>query len=188
MQQRALIIGWMATIMAVGSASADEDLILEAACGWWGCRSALACLLHDQFSHYNGFREGDLNEESSAQARVLPWCDLTVTHDTSVLSKTQPLRFSLGLQCGGVNGNNASLGAQLKWCFVQQWHGVGLLARQDPVCCSAAFSPTSFSERKKELFAFPFGDEVLRESFFNDGVHTCKSGAKWSQSRRVQRE
>lgn len=135
MQQRALIIGWMAAIMAVDSASQGENLILAAACGWWGSIGALACLLHDQFYVTVGFVRA-FWKGSSSQAGVLAWCDLTGMHDISGLSQKHSLS-DFRLKCNAGAWMATMLRLVLNWNYFlfslrQDTRGVGLLAKQDP--------------------------------------------------------
>lgn len=196
MQQRALIIGWMATIMAVDSASQDENLILAAACGWWGSIGALACLLHDQFYVAMGFVRA-FWKGSSSRAGVLVRCDLTGMHDISGLSKNTVSQIFAW---------NVTRGREWQQCFT--WCSIeiifcsaadrihaafGLLAKQDPAglllsSFLAREHPLHFW-REREYFPHLFWDDVLRESFLTMMftwvdcklmMNTCKIGAKWS--------
>lgn len=150
MQQRALIIGWMATIMAVDSASQDENLILAAACGWWGSIGALACLLHDQFYVTTGFVRA-FWKGSSSRAGVLVRCDLTGMHDISGLSKNTASQI-FRLKCNAGAWMATMLHLVLNWNYFSfsrdRTHAAfGLLAKQDP----AGLLLSSFLAREHPL-------------------------------------
>lgn len=153
MQQRALIIGWMATIMAVDSASEDENLILAAACVCvWMVREHRCARLSFAWSVlcYNGFRESVL------KGKLLPGRCFGAMRFDRHARHIRPLeKHSLSdfrLKCNAGAWMATMLHLVHNWNYFlfsrDRMHAAfGLLARQDP----AGLPLSSFLAREHPL-------------------------------------